>query len=100
MAEGKVRFKTCDTVYNCDRWRVPGQRDVYIAMYRIVNGVPFWELYHAPTAKSNPVYVFGGLEAFFGAKLKTFYNANGLKKIRTPRKDRIGPRLMLWGLGH
>lgn len=100
MAAAAIKFKPFDTVYNGDRWRVPGQKDVYQALYRTVNGVPFWELYHAPTPKSAPVYVFGGLEDFFGAKLKCFYNANALKKVRTPKKDRVGSRLLLWGLTH
>ena len=95
-----AKFKPYDTIYNSDRWRVPGQKDIYQAFYRMINGVPFWELYHAPTPKSDPVYVFGGLESFFGAKMKLFYNANNLKKIRTPVRDRIGPRLALWGLTH
>lgn len=100
MASSKPRFKPYDTVYNGDRWRVPGQKDVYQALYRSVNGVAFWELYHAPTPRSKPVYVFGGLETFFGARLKLYYNTYGLKKIRTPMKDRTGPRLLLWGLTH
>ena len=36
----------------------------------------------------------------FAVQLKNFYNANNLKKVRTPKKDRIGTRLFLWGLTH
>ena len=100
MAARSNRFHTCVTIYNGDRWKVPGAKDIYIAYCRTINGVGFWELYHAPTPKLNPVYVFGGLESYFGAKMKNFYNENGLKKIRTPLRDRVGPSLSLWGLTH
>ena len=92
------RPKTTDIIYNGDRWRVPGSKAVCIAYCRIANGVRFWELYRAPGPAQDPVYLFGGLESYFGAKMKVFCNEHGLKKIRTPKKDRIGPSLMLWGL--
>ena len=95
-----AKYRTTDTVYNGDRWRVIGTRRIYQALYRTVNGVPFWELYRVMTPKSKPEYVFGGLEQFFGAKLKDFYNTYALKKIRTPKRDRIGPSLFLYGLTH
>ena len=95
-----TKYRTCVAVYNGDRWKVPGTSEVYFAYARTVNGVPFWELYHAATPKTQPVYVFGGLDSYFGAKMKNFYNANGLKKVRTLKKDRVGPCVMLWGLAH
>ena len=94
------RTKTTDVIYNGDRWRVPGSKAVYIAYCRTANGVRFWELYRASAPKANPVYVLGGLESYFGARMKGLYNEERLKKIRTPRKDRIGPCLQLWGLNH
>ena len=92
--------KTSDIIYNCDRWRVPGEKEVYIAYGRNSNGVGFWELYRVPEPKKPPEYVFGGFESYFGVKMKNLYNEKGLKKIRTPKKDRIGPCVFLWGLNH
>ena len=94
------KFKTWATIYNGDRWKVPGAKDIYMAHVYETNGIRYWELYHTPSPKSNPVYLFGGLESYFGAKMKGFYNEHGLKKIRTPKRDRIGPSLYLWGLNH
>ena len=94
------KIRTTDTIYNGDRWKVPGSKAIYIAYCRTMTSVRYWELYRVPTPKANPVYVFGGLESYFGAKMKGFYNENALKKMRTPLKDRIGPSLELWGLTH
>ena len=92
--------KTTDTIYNGDRWRDPGSKAIYIAYCRNTNGVGFWELYCVPEPKKAPEYRFGGFDSHFGVKLKNLYNELGLKKIRTPKRDRIGPSLYLWGLTH
>ena len=94
------KFKTWATIYNGDRWKVEGAKDVYLVTVRLFNGVGHWELYHAPTPRAKPVLVFNALGDCFAVRFKSFYNANPLKKIRTPKKDRIGPSLFLYGLTH
>ena len=95
-----AKFKPYDTVYHYDRWRVPGEKDVYFVTVRDFNGVGHWELYHVPKPRDKPEFMFRGLGDAFAVQLKNFYNANNLKKVRTPKKDRIGTRLFLWGLTH
>lgn len=92
------RPKTTDVIYNGDRWRVPGEKGVYIVFGRNFNGVGHWEFYRAASPKAKPEFLFYGIDAKFAVIFKDFYNTHGLKKIRTPKKDRIGPSLMLWGL--
>ena len=96
----RSKFKPYDTVYNGDRWRVPGQKDVYLAHVHLFNGVNHWELYHAATPRAKPVLVLYELQDNFAVQFKQFYNSSNLKKIRTPVKDRVGPYVVLVGLTH
>ena len=92
--------KTADFVYNNDRWRVPGTKEVYQVRVREFNGVGHWELYHSDSPRHEPRFVFGAIGDRFAVQLKGLYNLGNLVKVRTPVKDRIGPRLYLWGLAH
>ena len=92
--------KSCEYVYNNDRWRVPGTKEVYQVHVREFNGVGHWELYHTASPRLNPRFVFDGIGDHFAVQLKNVCNAYRLVKVRTPVKDRIGPRLYLWGLAH
>lgn len=92
--------KPYDFVYNNDRWRVPGTKEVYQVRVREFNGVGHWELYHADHPRAKPEFVFGAIGDAFAVQLKQFYNESALVKVRTPKKDRVGLRLYLWGLTH
>lgn len=94
------KFKPYDTIYNGDRWRVPGRKDVYFVTVRNFNGVNHWELYHYdPTTKKTGLELFA-LQNSFAVQFKKLYNASNMKKIRTPVKDRVGPYVALVGLTH
>lgn len=94
------KFRPYDIIYDNDRWRVPGTREVYQAHVHEFNGVGHWELYYAPRPRVKPTFVFGALGDAFAVAFKKFYNQNGLVKVRTPKKDRVGVRLPVWGLTH
>lgn len=95
-----AKFKPYDTIYNSDRWRVPGEKDIYFVTVHQFNGVGHWELYHVPKPHDKPELILFALGDCFAVQFKLFYNANPLKKIRTPKRDRIGPSLFLYGLTH
>ena len=96
-----AKFKPYDTIYNSDRWRVTGEKDVYFVTVRPFNGVAHWELYHVPEPRKKPELKLFAIGDSFAVQFKAFYNANPLlKKVRTPKRDRVGPSLFLFGLTH
>lgn len=90
------KYAGTEFVYNCDRYRAPGKKDLYMVNIRNTGSIVIAEVYHHPTPKSPGKYLFGGLPNHFAPKLKALITAFKLKKVRRPLKERTGTFVELW----
>lgn len=95
------RYQFADTIYHNDRWRIDGSREFFTAQAHEFNGVTHWELYLHRNKKAMPIFILGGINDAFAVAFKEYYNANpAMRKVRTPRAQRVGKYAYVWGLTH